>query len=234
MCALVWRQKYFQNEAGEGEGGRNCKCCRKRIFERMRRSEYGSIWYSGKYVSQKEPKNFVRHFSHIFCFSSSLLYIFSHNLLENPHHKSSRETERERERKMSAGFLRNGTKTYHSIHNLLQKQPATDSIGAAIIRSQPHHRQQQSRVYARFSQSVYRRTRELQLSPPSVLSLSFSSSTTVSSSRNGLVGWYLEMVKARPIAHQNITGALIYTAADLSSQVTLKRKPIVCFPMKFG
>ncbi|KAH7833591.1 hypothetical protein Vadar_007936 [Vaccinium darrowii] len=123
---------------------------------------------------------------------------------------------------MSAGFLRNGTKTYHSIHNLLQKQPATDSIGAAIIRSQPHHRQQQSRVYARFSQSVYRRTRELQLSPPSVLSLSFSSSTTVSSSRNGLVGWYLEMVKARPILTKSITGALIYMAADLSSQTIVR------------
>lgn len=119
---------------------------------------------------------------------------------------------------MSAGFLRNGTKTYHSIHKILQKQPATDSIGAAIIRSQPHHRQQQSRVYARFSQSVYRRTREFQLSPPSVLSSSFSSSTTVSSSRNGLVGWYLETVKARPILTKSITGALIYTAADLSSQ----------------
>ncbi|KAF7113453.1 hypothetical protein RHSIM_RhsimUnG0125700 [Rhododendron simsii] len=124
---------------------------------------------------------------------------------------------------MSAGFLRNGSKSYLSIQSLLQKQPATDPIGAAIIRGRPHHRQQQSRVYARFTQSIYRRTRDLDSSPLGiVLSSPFSSSTTASSQKNGLVGWYLGMVKSRPILTKSITGALIYTAADLSSQIIVQ------------
>lgn len=43
--------------------------------------------------------------------------------------------------------------------------------------------------------------------------------TTVSSITNsGLVGWYLGMIKTRPILTKSITSALIYTAADLTSQ----------------
>ncbi|XP_058191170.1 protein sym-1-like [Rhododendron vialii] len=124
---------------------------------------------------------------------------------------------------MSAGFLRNGSKSYLSIQSLLQKQPATDPIRAAIIRGRPHHRQQQSRVYARFTESIYRRTRDLDSSASGiVLSSPFSSSTTASSQKNGLVGWYLGMVKSRPILTKSITGALIYTAADLSSQIIVQ------------
>lgn len=132
---------------------------------------------------------------------------------------------------MSAGFLRNGSRSYLSIQSLLQKQPATDPIGAAIIRGRPHHRQQQSRVYARFTQSIYRRTRDLDSSPSGiVLSSPFSSSTTAPSQKNGLVGWYLGMVKSRPILTKSITGALIYSAADFSSQVKLTENPSYFFP----
>ncbi|KAL6531763.1 hypothetical protein OROMI_028128 [Orobanche minor] len=59
---------------------------------------------------------------------------------------------------------------------------------------------------------------------PSVISSIFSSSGSSSSSSSSsssnfrLVGWYLGMIKTRPIVTKSITSAFIYTAADLSSQ----------------
>lgn len=67
-----------------------------------------------------------------------------------------------------------------------------------------------------------RKTREYKLSPSSFSSSfcsSSSSSSSASVSKVGLVSWYLGMIKARPILTKSITSALIYTAADLSSQV---------------
>uniref|UniRef100_A0A5B7BGR7 Putative Mpv17/PMP22 n=1 Tax=Davidia involucrata TaxID=16924 RepID=A0A5B7BGR7_DAVIN len=116
---------------------------------------------------------------------------------------------------MSAGFLRNGSKSYYSIRSLLQRHSIADSIGAPILRSQP--RQQQPKAYARLPNSFYRKTKELELSAPSIFS-SPSSSTSSSSSTIGFVGWYLGMIKSRPILTKSITSALIYTAADFSSQ----------------
>ncbi|KAI3413126.1 uncharacterized protein J3R85_016490 [Psidium guajava] len=49
---------------------------------------------------------------------------------------------------------------------------------------------------------------------------SFSSSSA--SSRVGFVGWYLGMVKSRPIFTKSVSCGLIYTAADLSSQTIAK------------
>lgn len=55
-------------------------------------------------------------------------------------------------------------------------------------------------------------------------SATFCSSAGTTSSKVGLVGWYLEMVKSRPIVTKSVTCALIYTAADLSSQVMKRKK----------
>lgn len=43
-----------------------------------------------------------------------------------------------------------------------------------------------------------------------------------SSSSVGFVGWYLGMVKSRPVLTKSVTSSLIYIAADLSSQVSRK------------
>ncbi|XP_010440823.1 PREDICTED: uncharacterized protein LOC109124853 isoform X2 [Camelina sativa] len=43
-----------------------------------------------------------------------------------------------------------------------------------------------------------------------------SSSSTVSTA--GFIGWYLDMVKSRPVLTKSVTSSLIYIAADLSSQ----------------
>ncbi|XP_038681068.1 PXMP2/4 family protein 3-like [Tripterygium wilfordii] len=74
----------------------------------------------------------------------------------------------------------------------------------------------QTRAYFRFPHFL-RKAREYEL-PPSSFASSFSYSSTASSSRVGFVGWYLGMVKARPVFTKSVTAALIYTAADLSSQ----------------
>ena len=42
------------------------------------------------------------------------------------------------------------------------------------------------------------------------------------SSSVGFVGWYLGMVKSRPVLTKSVTSSLIYIAADLSSQVSRK------------
>jgi len=51
-------------------------------------------------------------------------------------------------------------------------------------------------------------------------SSSSSSSSTVSTA--GFIGWYLGMVKSRPVLTKSVTSSLIYIAADLSSQVISK------------
>lgn len=49
---------------------------------------------------------------------------------------------------------------------------------------------------------------------------SYSSSSSSSSPKNGLIGWYLRMLESRPILTKSVSSSLIYTFADLSSQVT--------------
>lgn len=54
--------------------------------------------------------------------------------------------------------------------------------------------------------------------------ISSSSSSSVSAaaangSRNGFISWYLGMIEARPVLTKSITAGLIFTAADVSSQM---------------
>lgn len=71
----------------------------------------------------------------------------------------------------------------------------------------------QSRPYLRSNQ-LPGRPKQSRISPPSSSGFCSSSSSSV-----GLVGWYLGMVKSRPVLTKGITSSLIYIAADLSSQV---------------
>lgn len=80
-------------------------------------------------------------------------------------------------------------------------------------------RRLQSRLYFR-SPQVLGRAKETGLSPPSFYS-GFCSSSSSSSASLGFVGWYLGMVKSRPVFTKSVTSSLIYIAADLSSQVLL-------------
>ncbi|EFH62201.1 hypothetical protein ARALYDRAFT_480374 [Arabidopsis lyrata subsp. lyrata] len=70
------------------------------------------------------------------------------------------------------------------------------------------------------SRPYFRRAKETGVSPSP--SLGFSSSSSASISKVGFVGWYLGMVKSRPVVTKSVTCSLIYIAADLSSQTISK------------
>ncbi|ESQ51078.1 hypothetical protein EUTSA_v10022822mg [Eutrema salsugineum] len=75
----------------------------------------------------------------------------------------------------------------------------------------------QSRPYFR-SHKLLGRAKEIGISASS----GFCSSSSSSSSSVGFVGWYLGMVKSRPVLTKSVTSSLIYIAADLSSQTISK------------
>ncbi|XP_047338005.1 PXMP2/4 family protein 4-like [Impatiens glandulifera] len=110
---------------------------------------------------------------------------------------------------MNANFLRNGLKRsgYYSIyHNFLYRQSTLKLNGAPITR-------QQTRAFFKSSNfSIFRKTKDLEWSPPS------NRICSLSCSKIGIVGWYLGMINARPVLTKSVTSCLIYAAADLSSQ----------------
>ena len=90
-----------------------------------------------------------------------------------------------------------------------------------FIYSKNNHCWQQNGPYSRWS-SFFRRDAKAVDMPatPFVFGSSSSSSSSSSSfSAFGFVGWYLGMVKSRPIVTKSVTCSLIYIAADLTSQV---------------
>ncbi|XP_057783008.1 uncharacterized protein LOC131000886 [Salvia miltiorrhiza] len=76
----------------------------------------------------------------------------------------------------------------------------------------------QSKCCSRFPHSISRKWKDFEFSAPSLISAIFSSNRSSSSPRFGFVSWYLGMISTRPVATKSVTAALIYTAADLSSQ----------------
>ncbi|KAL3538817.1 hypothetical protein ACH5RR_002183 [Cinchona calisaya] len=117
---------------------------------------------------------------------------------------------------MSAGFIKHGIKTHHSsksMYNIWKTKyySGPDSSTATTGASKYYYQIQQSKSYSRFNQKA----KELGLPSPT---FSSSSSSSTTSFKLGLVSWYLGMLKSRPIITKSVTCALIYTAADLSSQ----------------
>ncbi|XP_022149332.1 PXMP2/4 family protein 4-like [Momordica charantia] len=82
----------------------------------------------------------------------------------------------------------------------------------AILRKQSQS--QPIRPYFRFPDS-FRKTKDFGVSP-SLLSSSLSLFSSIL--KVEFLEWYLAMVKCRPVLTKSVTSALIYTAADLSSQ----------------
>ncbi|KAH9695227.1 22 kDa peroxisomal membrane protein [Citrus sinensis] len=82
--------------------------------------------------------------------------------------------------------------------------------------------QTQSREYFKLADFLRKSTRAYnEVSPYSSLfssAFAASSARTASFSEVGFVGWYLAMVKSRPVLTKSATCSLIYIAADLSSQ----------------
>ena len=124
---------------------------------------------------------------------------------------------------MRADFIRHGFKSHtaKSVCNIWRTKYYSVSHSATKP-SEHYHQIQHSKPYSRFSHKA----KELGLPAPAIVSSALSTSTT--SSKFGLVSWYLGMVKSRPIITKSITCAFIYTAADLSSQVILDSHPEKC------
>lgn len=122
---------------------------------------------------------------------------------------------------MSFASLKNASFSRLLIQRHLIKH-VNESVRVPVL-----YKQTQCRAYFR-SSDFLRKARDYDISP-SLFSSSFSScssNSTTSLSKVRFVGWYLGMINSRPILTKSVTSGLIYTAADLSSQV---RKPPVCF-----
>ncbi|CDO97259.1 unnamed protein product [Coffea canephora] len=119
---------------------------------------------------------------------------------------------------MRADFIRHGFKSHtaKSVCNIWRTKYCSVSHSATKP-SEHYHQIQHSKPYSRFSHKA----KELGLPAPAIVSSALSTSTT--SSKFGLVSWYLGMVKSRPIITKSITCAFIYTAADLSSQTIVRQ-----------
>ncbi|XP_030475552.1 uncharacterized protein LOC115692734 [Syzygium oleosum] len=113
-----------------------------------------------------------------------------------------------------AGLLRRNNP---GIFSVLRKQKIAHFVakGYSVPRARrfPENPASSARAYFR-PQRFPRKVREYHPSPASFS----SSSSSAASSRVGFLGWYLGVVKSRPIFTKSVTCGLIYTAADLSSQ----------------
>ncbi|KAL8540439.1 hypothetical protein ACS0TY_001875 [Phlomoides rotata] len=107
-------------------------------------------------------------------------------------------------RTLRRSHLHCSRRQYFSKHSIPESP-----IGAPKeIRNHVARQLQQSKWSSRFSHSILRKGKDLE----------FSSNRSSSSWKFGLVGWYLGMIKSRPVTTKSLTSAFIYTAADLSSQ----------------
>jgi protein Mpv17 len=122
---------------------------------------------------------------------------------------------------MSGSLMRNST-----IPRLLRAHTITNITDPAATAAHSVFRQQQQsrKAYFGFSNG-FKRSKECnnELSPSSLLTSSFSSKAeNAAFYKIGFIGWYLGMVKSRPILTKSATSSLIYIAADLSSQVNVE------------
>lgn len=121
---------------------------------------------------------------------------------------------------MNSSVFRNGYKVHHHMNTICRRHSISGSVGVPIHKI---HVQQELKVskafYSRFNG---RRTKEMELHVPvhSIVSTKTYSTTLLASITNsGVVRWYLRMIKTQPILTKSVTASLVYTAADLTSQV---------------
>ncbi|XP_010432501.1 PREDICTED: PXMP2/4 family protein 4-like [Camelina sativa] len=115
---------------------------------------------------------------------------------------------------MTGALFRNAANDAARIFRL-QRTSATNPFGKLdpLPIGGDFRRRLQSRPYFRAPQFYGKAKKETGFSG---FCSSSSSSSTVSTA--GFIGWYLGMVKSRPVFTKSVTSSLIYIAADLSSQ----------------
>ncbi|CAH1444970.1 unnamed protein product [Lactuca virosa] len=115
---------------------------------------------------------------------------------------------------MNTSVLRNGNK----VQNIWRSHSVSGSIGVPIHRSHVRREPQLSKAF--YSRFPGRKTKDLEFSVPvrSISSKTNGKTLLASITNSAAIGWYLGMIKTRPILTKSITSALIYTAADFTSQ----------------
>ncbi|XP_071698572.1 uncharacterized protein [Rutidosis leptorrhynchoides] len=117
---------------------------------------------------------------------------------------------------MSTSFFKNGSKAHVYINTIWKRHSISNSFGAPINRPPLFQQPKASFSNNRF---LKRKVKDIDFSVPFAATNNTTTTTRFSwISNSGFVGWYLGMIKTRPILTKSITSALIYTAADLSSQ----------------
>ncbi|CAA0806781.1 Peroxisomal membrane 22 kDa (Mpv17/PMP22) family protein [Striga hermonthica] len=118
---------------------------------------------------------------------------------------------------MAAALTKTSRLKAHSFYTsnyLLSKRGLKFSTPDPVTSTRDH---QHKRVTV-FARSIFRKAKATDFSTPISISSKFSSRASSSSEKSGLVGWYLGMLRTRPVPTKCITSALIYAAADISSQ----------------
>ncbi|XP_043713155.1 PXMP2/4 family protein 4-like isoform X2 [Telopea speciosissima] len=105
-------------------------------------------------------------------------------------------------------LVRNGGKA--CLRRLLERRSVLDFY--VLTEAAPTVSKQQRRAFAR-SPVLFRKFKESGITSPL-----YASSLSSTSSKIGLLSWYLGKLQYRPVLTKSITSALIYTGADLTSQ----------------
>ncbi|XP_047315442.1 PXMP2/4 family protein 4-like [Impatiens glandulifera] len=118
---------------------------------------------------------------------------------------------------MNASSFRNGCKSsgYSIYQTFIYRQSTTSEFIRAVTPITRRESFHQTRAFFKSSNSsVLKKAKDLEgLSPMNLINSSKTGST--------LVSWYLGMVKTRPVLTKSVTSALIYAAADLTSQTLI-------------
>lgn len=136
----------------------------------------------------------------------------ANSIFSEPQEQKKKNRNRERERSTSKENM-------FSRRNLLEstRRCFHDVVIESRSRLDPSQSLQHSRAYIR---SPFLRPKHGVSDVSSSISSSISSySSFSSSSRTGFVTWYLGMIESRPVITKGITAGIIFTAADVSSQV---------------
>ncbi|EYU37589.1 hypothetical protein ABFS82_02G042200 [Erythranthe guttata] len=111
----------------------------------------------------------------------------------------------------NGGLLIKTRRDHQSLHYLWNTRiKSSIPEPAAARKNTGDYQLHQIKQFSRFTQPIFRKNKRIQFPPPSKVS--------PSSEKSGLVGWYLRMLKTRPVSTKSITSSLIYAAADVSSQ----------------
>ncbi|RWV99833.1 hypothetical protein GW17_00037239 [Ensete ventricosum] len=126
---------------------------------------------------------------------------------------------------MTGGFLRSGGRGDHGLLLRHLRSPRVYVELPKLSSTRPRAYVRWPRAYVRshiLSSKFKESSSGLSHASPSLFSLSSSTATGAASFswiRNRFISWYIGMIEARPVLTKSLTAGVVFTAADVSSQV---------------